>query len=169
MNTNKMMNLIVLVFITAVVSGCAVTKGSPNCCLAQTKTVVIYEDHTIPANLGISTGIYTESDGYRYVNVVVEYQQDAAGEEPVSLGVIFAHNASGKWGSRRYFNFEQNFTGPADPQMITLSGKASWHGSQHKKSSYTARLPVMGPYVQVFPFNHHDQDRKISVALYFTD
>lgn len=161
--------LTMLLFIGFVISGCETISTKPNCCLAQTKSVVIYDDHAIPANTGISTGVYTEVNGYRYANVTVEFQQDTANEEPVSLGVSFAHNTGGKWSSRRYFNFEENFSAPADPQMITLTGKASWHGTQWKKSSYTARLPVMGPYMQVFPFNHHDQERKNSVVIYLSD
>jgi hypothetical protein len=130
---------------------------------------VIFDKHTIPAKRGISLGTFTAVDGYRYANVAVEFEQMAADEEPIALGVIFAHDASGKLGSRRYFNFEENFAGTADPQMITLSGKASWHGHPHNKSSYTARLPIMGPYMQVYPFNHHDQPRKISVTIYLTE
>lgn len=147
-----------------VIQGCATT----NCGIAQTKTIAIYEDGNIPANIGISTGAYTKVDGYRYVNITVEFEQDSASEEPVSLGVKFAHDQRGKWGSRRYFTFEENFSGSADPQMITASGKNSWHGQQHAKSSYTARLPIMGPYLQVFPFNHHNEARKFSVVLYLT-
>lgn len=132
----------------------------------ETEVIVIYDDHPIPASTGISTGVYTNVDGYRYVNVVTEFEQTAADEDPVSLGIMFAHNASGKLAARRYFNFEENFSLPADPQMITLSGKNSWHGHPHDKSSYVARIPVMGPFVQVFPFNHHDAGRKISIVLY---
>ena len=169
MHFKRLLGLALTLLIVFLISGCETMSSSSNCCLAQTKTITIYEDHTIPANIGISTGTYTEVNGYRYVNVLVEFQQDTAGEEPVSLGVTFAHNTGGKWSSRRYFNFEENFSAPADPQMITLSGKASWHGSPHNKSSYIARLPIMGPYMQVFPFNHHDQERKINVVLYLSD
>jgi len=112
--------------------------------------------------------VYTEVDGYRYINIFVEFEQEEASEEPVSLGVMFAFSTGGQVGSRRYFTFEENFEGEADPQMITLSGKNSWHGAQWKKSSYTARLPIMGPYVQVFPFNHEKKDRKISITAYIT-
>jgi hypothetical protein len=49
--------------------------------------------------------------------------------------------------------------------MITVTGNASWHGSQHKKSSYTASLPIMGLFIQVFPFNHHTEARKFSIAM----
>ncbi len=114
-------------------------------------------------------GKYTPVDGYRYVNIIVEFEQKTAKEEPVSLGVIFAHSQNGKLGSRRYFTFNENFSGSADPQMITVTGKASWYGSQQKKSSYTARLPIMGPFIQVFPFNHHNEARTFSIALYLVE
>ena len=143
--------------------------NNTECCPVKTETIVIYEDHEIAANTGISTGTYSNVDGYRFVNVVVEFSQDSAGQKPVSLGVIFAHDARGKWGARRYFNFEQNFTAPADPQMITLTGVNSWSGSPHNRSAYIARLPIMGPYMQVFPFNQHNAPRRISVALYLTE
>jgi hypothetical protein len=142
----------------------------PGCgCLTTTKTLTFYEGASIPANTGISSGTYTNVDGYRYINIFVEFEQTSATEEPVSLGVIFAFDAAGKYGSRRYFNFEENFTGTANPQMITLSGAGSWHGSPHNRSSYTARLPVMGPYVQVFPFNQEAKARKFSIVAYLTN
>lgn len=143
-------------------------KLRPCKCLADTKVITFYDNHTIPASIGISTGVYTNVDGYRFINIFVEFDQLAADEKPVSLGVIFAFSSDGKQGSRRYFNFEQNFTGTANPQMITLSGEGSWHGTPHNKSSYTARLPVMGPYIQVFPFNHENRDRKITIKAYLT-
>lgn len=152
-----------MVLLTAFLQGCSSVPTT-----AKTKTIAIYDNDTIPANVGISTGLYTKVDGYRYVNIVVEFEQKSAGERPVSLGVIFAHSVNGKLGARRYFTFDENFTAPADPQMITLSGNNSWHGHPHDKSSYIARIPIMGPYLQVFPFNHHDQPRKFSVVLYLS-
>lgn len=143
-------------------------EAHPCRCLADTKVITFYENHTIPAGIGISSGVYTNIDGYRFINIFVEFEQLAAHEKPVSLGVKFAFTSDGKQGSRRYFNFEQNFTGTAHPQMITLSGEGSWHGAPHNKSSYIARLPVMGPYVQVFPFNHEAKDRKITIKAYLT-
>jgi hypothetical protein len=142
----------------------------PKCgCLAETKVVTFYEGASIPANIGISSGTYTLVDGYRYINIFVEFEQETATEAPVSLGVIFGFDAGGKHGSRHYFTFEDNFAGTADPQMITLSGAGSWHGSPHNKSSYNARLPIMGPYVQVFPFNHEGKARKFSIVAYLTN
>lgn len=143
----------------------ACTSTSPG----RTATVVIYEDEAIPANTGISTGMYTDVDGYRYVNITVEFEQKTEAEAPVSLGVVFAHDSNGKWGARRYFNFDQNFAAPVHPQMITLSGEKSWHGHPHDKSTYIARLPVMAPFIQVFPVNHHDSPRQIDVVLYLTE
>lgn len=132
------------------------------------KMVTVYDDTPIGADMGISTGSCLEVDGWRYANVFVEFEQHGPDEKPLSLGVVFAPEAGGKCGARRYFTFEENFSGEADPRMITLSGKGSWHGSPHDKSSYVARLPVMGPYLQVFPYNHHSAPRKFSIVIYLT-
>jgi hypothetical protein len=137
-------------------------------CLLKTKIITFYEEYMIPGGVGVSSGVYTNVDGYRHINIFVEFEQQEADEELVSLGVVFAFGPSGKHGSRRYFTFEENFEGTADPQMITLSGRGSWHGTQWKKSSYTARLPIMGPYVQVFPFNHEKKDRMLNIMAYLT-
>lgn len=161
--TASYISIFTIMFFT--IQGCV----PKNCCGIKTKVITIYEDHSIPANMGISTGVYTEVGGYRYVNTVVEFEQKTAGEEPVSLGVIFAHSQNGKWGSRRYFTFDENFSGSADPQMITVTGKDSWHGHPQDKSTYIARLPIMGPFLQVFPYNHHKEARKLSIVLYLTE
>ena len=137
-------------------------------CLLKTRVLTFYEDYVIPGNSGVSSGTYTNVDGFRYINIFVEFEQEKADEKPISLGVTFAFGPGGKCSSRRYFTFEENFSGAADPQMITLSGKNSWKGAQSKKSSYTARLPIMGPYVQVFPFNHARKDRKLNIMAYLT-
>lgn len=132
------------------------------------ETITIYDNARIPAGIGISTGRYTKVDGYRYVNIAVEFEQKAPDEAPLSLGVVFAHDENGRMGSRRYFTFEENFTGAANPQMITVSGKDCWSGHPHDTSRYLARFPIMGPYIQVFPFNYHGEPRKFSVVLYLT-
>jgi hypothetical protein len=84
------------ILMLSAIQGCAT-----NCCKVGTKTISIYTEDNIPANTGISTGTYTSVDGYRYVNIVVEFEQKTANEEPVSLGVTFAHGQNGKMGSRR--------------------------------------------------------------------
>ena len=158
-------NLISLFLLFALLMG--LSSCQEECCY-KTKVIPIYENSTIPANTGISTGVYTKVDGYQFVNVFVEFQQDSAFENPLSLGVAFALDSIGKLSAETYFNFEQNFEPPADPQIIILSGENSWRGYPENKSSYIARLPVMGPYLQVFPYNHHYQSRRLSVVLYLT-
>ncbi len=160
-----MLRIVVFVLLAMTIQGCV----SPNGSVVQSKTIAIYDGASIPANTGISTGIYTEVDGYRYVNIAVEFEQRAFDEEPVSLGVVFAYDQNGKWGSRRYVTYDENFSGSQNPRMITVSGKASWHGRPHNKSSYIARLPIMGPFLQVFPFNHHGEERTFSIVLYLTE
>ena len=134
----------------------------------SSRTVVLYDHEQIPANVGISRGPFTSIDGFRYVNIMVEFEQDGGDQKPVSLGVVFAQDSNGLHGSRRYFSFDHNFTDPADPQMITLSGLGSWGGSPHNRSAYIARLPVMAPFVQVFPYNEHSAPRWITITLYLT-
>jgi hypothetical protein len=56
-------------------------------------------------------------------------------------------------GARRYVSLEENVPSPQSTQFIEVSGSGSWHGSQWKISSYLARFPVMGPFVQVFLYN----------------
>jgi hypothetical protein len=39
-------------------------------------------------------------------------------------------------------------------------------GSPHNKSSYLARFPIMGPFVQVLVYNKAQMDRNVSVWAY---
>lgn len=123
---------------------------------------------TVRDGAGVSPGGYLDLDGRRHADVFVWFEQHGPDERPLSLGVVFAADPGGRRGARRYSGFEENFAGEADPRMITLSGEGSRHGSPHDKSSYVARLPVMGPYLRVFPYNHHSAPRKFSVVIYLT-
>ncbi|HEX9667191.1 MAG TPA: hypothetical protein VGA95_11635 [Thermodesulfobacteriota bacterium] len=123
-------------------------------------------DEDVPANIGISKPPYKNIDGYRYINIFVRFTQKEADEPPVDLGVIFAFDTGGDMGARRYANLEENLPGPQSTNFIDVSGSASWHGSQWKISSYMARFPVMGPYVQVFVYNRAAVKRKVSVWAY---
>ena len=165
MLTRTVVCLLIIGLLAIAAGGC----NGTNCCPVKTKTIHIYENHTINANMGISTGTYTNVDGFRYVNIVCIFSQKNIDEEPVSLGVKFSLDERGKLSSRRYFTFEENFEAPADPQMITCTGAGSFHGTQQGISSYIIRLPIMGPYIQVFPFNHHDSARTINVSMYLTE
>jgi len=131
-----------------------------------TKVVRFMTDHKLPANIGISLPPYTEVDGYRYVNIFVRFTQNEADEASVDLGVIFAFDGSGEMGARCYVNLEENLPRPQSTNFISISGEGSWHGSQWNISSYCARFPVMGPYLQVFLYNKAAVDRKVTVWGY---
>ncbi len=137
-----------------------------DCCYACTKVLKFMTDEDVPANVGISKPPYKNIDGYRYINIFVRFTQKEGDEPPVDLGVIFAFSAGGEMGARRYANLEENLPGPQSTNFIEVSGSGSWHGSQWKISSYMARFPVMGPYVQVFVYNRAAVKRKVSVWAY---
>lgn len=136
------------------------------CNPACTKVIQFMTDRALPPSVGISIPPYTEIDGYRHINLFVRFDQKAADEEPVDLGVIFAFDAKGAMGARRYVNLEENVSGPQSTNFISVSGQGSWHGSPHNVSSYLARFPVLGPFVEVFVYNRAPIERKVSVWGY---
>ncbi len=141
------------------------TKPGP-CCPPCTNVVKLILNREIPANTGISLPPYTKIDGYRHINIFVRFTQSNSDEPPVDLGVIFAFDEKGGMGARRYVNLEENLSSPQSTQFIEVSGRGSWHGSQQKISSYLARFPVMGPFVEVFVYNKAPVKRKVSVWAY---
>lgn len=143
-------------------------KGAFGLCNpACTKVIKFMTDHALPANIGISTGVYTSVDGFRHLNIFVEFNQSAANENPVDLGVIFAFESKGTLGARCYVNLEENIQSPQKTNFISVSGEGlTWHGTPHNKSSYVARFPVMGPFVQVFIYNKAPVERKVTVWGY---
>lgn len=137
-----------------------------NCMFACTKVIKFMTDHEVPANVGISIPPYTEIDGYRYINIFARFSQKDANEPPVDLGVIFAFDATGTMGARRYVNFDANLPSPQSTYFIEVSGRGTWHGSPHNISTYVARFPVMGPFVEIFVYNRAPISRKVSVWGY---
>lgn len=135
---------------------------------ARTKTITLFDREEISANTGISKS-YVNVQGFHYANIFVEFEQNTADEEPVSVGALFSLSPEGELSARRYFSFDENFNAPANPQFIDVSGVGSWHGLPHKRSAYIIRLPVMGPYLLVVPFNRHDESRIISVKIYASE
>ena len=136
------------------------------CNPACTNVVKFMTDHEVAPSIGISLPPYTGIDGYRHINIFVRFSQAAADEAPVDLGVIFAFDANGAMGARRYVNLEHNVSGPQSTNFVEVSGQGSWHGSPHNISTYVARFPVMGPFVQVFVYNRAPVKRKVSVWGY---
>jgi hypothetical protein len=123
-------------------------------------------DYELPPSVGISLPPYSSVDTYRYINIFVKFSQMSANEPPVDLGVVFAFDANGTMGARRYVNLEQNVGGPQSTNFIEVSGAGSWHGSPHNISTYAARFPVMGPFVEVFVYNRAAAKRTVSVWAY---
>jgi len=142
-------------------------KGTAGACNpACTSIIKFMTDRELPPNIGISLPPYTKIDSYRHINIFVRFTQAAADEPPVDLGVMFAFNANGAMGARRYVNLEENLSAPQSTNFIEVSGRGSWHGSPHNISSYMARFPVMGPYIEVFVYNRAPIKRKVSVWGY---
>jgi hypothetical protein len=142
-------------------------KIVPRPCLpACTKIVKFMTDHEVPPSVGINIGPYIELNGYRHINIFVQFSQVAASEKPVDLGVVFAFDANGTMGARRYVNLEQNVGSQQSTNFVEVSGQGSWHGSPGNMSSYLARFPVMGPFVEVFVYNREAIKRKVTVWGY---
>ncbi|MEA2173406.1 MAG: hypothetical protein QOD00_998 [Blastocatellia bacterium] len=140
--------------------------GVDTCELACTRIIKFMTDHDLPASVGSSLPPYTGIEGYHHINIFVQFSQKAANELPVDLGVTFAFDANGTMSARRYVNLEANVPGPQSTNFIEVSGSGSWHGSPHNISSYVVRLPVMGPFVQVFVYNRAPIARKVNVWGY---
>jgi hypothetical protein len=136
------------------------------CAPACTKVIKFLTDHSVAANMGTSVPPYTKIDSYRHINLFVRFTQEEAAEPPVDLGVIFAFDTKGAMGARRYVNLEENVSRPQSTNFIEVSGSGAWHGSPHNISSYVARFPVMGPYIEVFVYNRAPVARKVSVWGY---
>ena len=140
-------------------------QGAP--CAPTCSTVLKFmTDQEVGPSVGISIPGYDEVDGYRHINVFVRFSQEKADEPPVDLGVVFAFDKQGTMGARRYVNLEENVASPQGTSFIEVSGRNTWHGSPHNVSTYIARLPVMGPFVEVFVYNRASVKRKVSVWGY---
>ncbi len=152
---------------TGGVSPAPSASDAVTCPAACGRVIRFMTDHEIPASVGISTGSYRDVSGFDYLNVFVEFSQATASELPVDLGIMFAFDAAGRMGSRRYVNLESNVASPQQTNFISVSGANSWHGAQGI-SSYTIRIPVMGPFAQVFVYNTSPFARRVSVWGYLS-
>ena len=140
--------------------------GISPCSHPCTRIIKFMTNRSIPANTGISLPPYQNCDGFSFINITLRFSQSQAIEAPVDLGVMFAYDANGDMASRRYTNLENNVAAPQITNFIGVSGSDSWHGNPHNISTYTVRIPIMGPYIQVFPFNMHTTKRSVSIWGY---
>lgn len=69
-------------------------------------------------------------------------------------------------GTRRYVNLEANAPTQQTVNPVEVSGAGTWHGGPHNTSSYVVRLPMMGPFVEVFVYNRAPFPRMVSVWGY---
>lgn len=105
-------------------------------------------------------------DGYRYINLFVKFDQAAADDPPVDLGVVFAFDTDGSMGARCYVNLEGNVAAPQATNFIDISGKGAWSGKPWDVSTYIARIPVLGPFITIFVENRASVKRTVSVWGY---
>lgn len=141
-------------------------KEKGPCAPACTSVVKFMTDQEVGPNVGVSIPGYDEVDGYRHINLFVRFSQEKGDEPPVDLGVVFAFDRQGTMGARRYVNLEENVASPQGTHFIEVSGRGTWHGSPHNVSTYITRLPVMGPFVEVFAYNRAAVKRKVSIWGY---
>ena len=145
------------------------TKPAPGPCTpACTKIVQFMNDRELPPSVGISLPPYTSIDGYGHINIFVRFTQAAEDEPPVDLGVIFAFDANGTMGARRYVNVEQNLSGPQSTNFIEVSGRGSWHGSPHNISSYWQDSQSWGRLLRcLFTIEHRQRERSVCGVISF--
>jgi hypothetical protein len=123
-------------------------------------------NQNVPANIGINIGNYQSVNGYRYMNVVVDFSQATPNEKPVDLSIMFAFDAAGTHSAGHYVTFEENLASPQGVNAPLVSGAGTWLGTPHNRSSYIARFPVLGPYTMAFVYNRHTAARTVSVWAY---
>lgn len=128
--------------------------------------VTLMSAQAVPANTGTSIPPYTDVSKFRFINLFVEFTQTTAGEPPVDMGVTFALDANGGMAARSYVNLEMNVPSPQPCNFIEVSGAKSWHGQPHNVSRYLARLPIMGPFIEVFVYNRAAVERRVTVQAY---
>lgn len=142
-------------------------ERNESCCdYPCTDIIKLLTDHKVPANVGTSVPPYTRIDGFRYINLYVQFTQKESDEDPVDLGVMFAFDDAGTMATRCYVNLEENLSGPQSTNFISVSGQGAFHGTQWGVSRYMVRLPVMGPFIQVFVYNRADIPRVVNVWGY---
>jgi hypothetical protein len=142
-----------------------------------TQVIAVMNQRTLSANQGGSVGA-TNVDGCRFVNIHVHYRDSIAPTPPpqggtpsVSLGVTFGIDS--RAGSRYYVNLESNLPSPQPVNFVEAYPKAPFVTSLGTHTlggdvRYIVRVPVMGPWVRLFPFNHASVTRFVSTTIYAT-
>jgi hypothetical protein len=166
---------IVLLAATLVSLGCDRTSASAAGDIS--KTIVVYDNQSIDPNTAIWNPTGIPVDGFRHANVFVEFEQKAANEPPLSVGVGFGPWANGRAGTRNLYDFSGGArTAPQTalidsaalrPTWISGAGIETWHGEQGI-ASYAIRTPIIGPYMWVYPLNNDNKPRRFTIVVYLT-
>jgi hypothetical protein len=114
-------------------------------------------DRNLAANTGTS-GVHTNIDGYRYINIYVKFTQQQNTDPSIVLGVTFSLDGTVAWQARRYVNMEENLSYPQALNYIEVNGIGPL--------SYIVRFPVMGPFVRIHIYNRASYERTVSVWAY---
>jgi len=143
----------------------AATRGP--CNPACSEVFKLWTDREFPPSIGYSTN-WLKVDGYRYINVFVEYSQESAADGCVDLNLSFALDANGKLSANNFLNMEENPGSPQTTVETMVKGTGTSSGGQHNRGSYVVRWPVMGPYCRAYVYNFTPVARKVSCWVYAT-
>ncbi len=133
--------------------------------LAQTRVLRLMLETEVAAGTELSIPPYNDITGFRYINVVVRYTHEDPSQPPMDLGVEFGFDEKGLLTTRNYANLEENIPSPQSLTQFQVAGPES-DGTPNKVVSYVVRVPVMGPFVEVFIKNNASVNRKVTVWGY---
>ena len=155
----------------------APARGQAQCSAAvQTRIIPVFNSRLLAPHTGVSVGAANVT-GCRFINIFVQYRDSATpnpqpGPIPsVSLGALFQLDARSDMRSRMYVNLESNLPSLQNVNLIVVSPKGpftSTVGTEilRESGNYIVRIPVMGPYVVVVPFNDAAVSRYVWVKIY---
>ena len=135
--------------------------------LAQTRILRLMMETEVPPNTELSVPPYNDITGFRYINLFVRYIHEDPAEPPLDLSVEFAFDEKGLMTTRRHAIVE-NRTLSSEPQTlspVTVVGPES-DGTPNQVVTYVLRVPIMGPFIEVFTNNRASVKRKVTVWGY---
>lgn len=155
----------------------APTRLQAQCSQAvQTRIIPVFNPRNLAPQTGTTSGAINVT-GCRFINIFVQYR-DSASPNPqpgpipsVSLGAQFQLDNRSDMRSRMYVNLESNLTSLQNVNFIVVAPTGpftSTLGTQilRESGNYIVRIPVMGPFVVISPFNDATVTRQVWVKIY---
>ncbi len=139
-------------------------KGSD---AVSTRILRLMVETEVPGRSEISVPPCNETNGFRTVNLFVRYTHEHPQEPPIDLRVEYAYDEKGLMKSSHWCAPAENGTGDMTARRLEFGGPPS-PGTPDAQSSFIVRLPVMGPYIEVYAINRASANRKVSVWAYLT-